>query len=454
MASHHHCRRPVASVPSSFCCCGACYPTCCATPPPPESLLHHALPLYSYSHYANPPYDSQIHSFPHHHQTPYQQQTQVEFRRHDYDPHEQQTQPAVSSLLRRIAALESSLRGQLSVKSPGANSLRDAAARTIQTHFRAFLARRSRTLRQLKDLAFIKSKLNALKASLSDNAYLDIQLLSHRATDLLLELDSIQGGDPMIRESKRSISRELIRLLELVDGASVKRNKVSSVVLKSARLGVTGNKSRVLYRDQKIGAANLVNSGGNEEELMKTLRSRVKKMQGVYGVSEEDGYGVTQLESPIIANNGTAGSSRSRIGNLVKRLGGDQTKIKKNVTFADNLDASTVFITSHKPNSSEDTNGVEGNDSSEDEPELMNNLDKEVHEIEEDEGASAEDGDSPRISDGERNHSRNFRAEDWHEICRDYQGANGNFVLSAPLPLKMESRADLKKGMKAEKTIN
>ncbi|KAK9271535.1 hypothetical protein L1049_001895 [Liquidambar formosana] len=55
--------------------------------------------------------------------------------------------------------------------------------------------------------------------------------------DLLLKLDSIQGGDPMIRDGKRSISRDLLRFLEFVDGVSVKRHQLSTKAMKTVRFG-------------------------------------------------------------------------------------------------------------------------------------------------------------------------------------------------------------------------
>ncbi|XP_047044182.1 BAG family molecular chaperone regulator 8, chloroplastic-like [Lolium rigidum] len=104
-------------------------------------------------------------------------------------------------------------------------SERELAARTIQEHFRRFLARRSRTLRQLKDLAILRSKAASLRGSLSGSGRgrcKDPVAVSEAAMGLLLHLDGIQGGDPMIREGKRAVSRELSRILEFVDKVLVK----------------------------------------------------------------------------------------------------------------------------------------------------------------------------------------------------------------------------------------
>ncbi|GJM89041.1 hypothetical protein PR202_ga05637 [Eleusine coracana subsp. coracana] len=106
------------------------------------------------------------------------------------------------------------------------SSARDLAARTIQAHFRRFLARRSRTLRQLKELAVLRSKSAALRGSLSGRqGGADPAAVSEATMGLLFRLDAIQGGDPMIREGKRAVSRELTRILEFVDKVLVKEHE-------------------------------------------------------------------------------------------------------------------------------------------------------------------------------------------------------------------------------------
>ncbi|XP_006655477.3 BAG family molecular chaperone regulator 8, chloroplastic [Oryza brachyantha] len=102
---------------------------------------------------------------------------------------------------------------------------RERAARTIQAHFRRFLARRSRTLRHLKELAILRSKAAALRGSLSGRGRVgDPAVISEAAMALLFHLDAIQGGDPMIREGKRAVSRELTRILEFADKVLVKEH--------------------------------------------------------------------------------------------------------------------------------------------------------------------------------------------------------------------------------------
>ncbi|CAN6337110.1 unnamed protein product [Urochloa humidicola] len=109
---------------------------------------------------------------------------------------------------------------------PPPSAAAERAARTIQAHFRRFLARRSRTLRQLKELAVLRSKAATIRGSLSGRrGCADPAAVSEAAMDLLLRLDAIQGGDPMIREGKRAVSRELTRILEFVDKVLVKEHE-------------------------------------------------------------------------------------------------------------------------------------------------------------------------------------------------------------------------------------
>ncbi|KAL2528632.1 BAG family molecular chaperone regulator 8 [Forsythia ovata] len=162
------------------------------------------------------------------------------------------TQPTVSSLVRRIAALESSIHRHSS--SSSSQSLRHAAARTIQTHFRAFLVRRSRTLRQLKNLASIKSTLNILKSCVSENTGFDYEAISQKATCLLLKLDCIQFD---VEEGK-DIEKPRISIVEKHgisqnrSGGLVKqRGGIQTKAKKSVRFAENGKVYRVLRRIQE-----------------------------------------------------------------------------------------------------------------------------------------------------------------------------------------------------------
>ena len=209
MASHHHCQNHV-SAPTIFTTTTApcfCFSHCSTQPhhhpisPPQLSsdpLLQSLVSLlqqqqqqqlqHHRSHLFSPCLNE-----PSSHKKNYHQKSNIHFQQED-DP--QQTHFVLSSLLQRINTLESSLH-QFSACSSNnhschSHSLRDTAARVIQTHFRAFLVHRSRTLRQLKELAFIKSGFNSLKSSISTESHFDFKVVSHKAMDLLLKLDSIQ----------------------------------------------------------------------------------------------------------------------------------------------------------------------------------------------------------------------------------------------------------------------
>ena len=55
-----------------------------------------------------------------------------------------------------------------------------------------------------------------------------------------------QGDDPMIRDGKRSIIRELVRFMEFIEEITVKRHGILWKGVKNVRIGGNGTKSRVL----------------------------------------------------------------------------------------------------------------------------------------------------------------------------------------------------------------
>ncbi|KAG1368617.1 BAG family molecular chaperone regulator 8, chloroplastic [Cocos nucifera] len=244
------------------CSCCSCFSSSAPSPPrfSPSDQLLQALTtqLLLYSQSPSPPHIYSHQSLKSHnpsYRTPYPTQEQQQ-------QYPSQTHLLLHSLLSRVAALESSVahlsspssrspppppRSSPASRPPSSSlssrpSLRDAAARTIQARFRLFLVRRSQTLRYLKCLASIKSHAATLRSSLSDHtACRDPKALSERATGLLLQLDSIQSGDPMIREGKRSISRELGRILEFVEKVLVKEHERSLGAAEVAGIGGNGN---------------------------------------------------------------------------------------------------------------------------------------------------------------------------------------------------------------------
>ncbi|XP_058070299.1 BAG family molecular chaperone regulator 8, chloroplastic-like [Magnolia sinica] len=292
MASHyhHHPHSSHHSPCSCCCCCSSCSSNHHPTPPSPtDPLLQAIATQLLHSQYPKPQHQQQ--------------------HPHQYHPlkQPQQTQSLLllQSLLRRVAALESSLHH---IYPPSHShspplSLRDIAARTIQTHFRAFLARRSQTLRQLKHLASIKSNLAALKSSLSDKTQLRRpDALSQKVTSLLQKLESIQGGDSMIREGKRAISSELIQLLQFVNGMAAKRQETPSKSTKKVSFSENGNRSRALANAQEPFPS--IQAAGNgasidrrvlcddQRDLVDELSREIERIEGLSRILENDEQGL------------------------------------------------------------------------------------------------------------------------------------------------------------------
>ncbi|RWW00845.1 hypothetical protein GW17_00036161 [Ensete ventricosum] len=266
---HHHNNH--SPTDQRCCCCSCCcYSTCCSphnpSTPPSLATSDHLLqalatqlllqsqsppPLYSHQPPLKP-----LQAPPPLHPLFQDHQDGGAYHRDHHPPprqlYQHQAYPLIHSLLRRVSALESSLPHLAPSASPppspftkhqqrrpvtpppppptypyssSAPSLRDLAARKIQASFRRFLLRRSQTLRHLKDLAAMKSHVAALRSALSDKAHADPGALSERAMDLLLRLDAVQVR--LRKEGKRSISRELARILEFIDKVLVKEHQLS-----------------------------------------------------------------------------------------------------------------------------------------------------------------------------------------------------------------------------------
>lgn len=127
----------------------------------------------------------------------------------------------------------------------------DTAALIIQTRFRAYLARRSQTLRHLRDLAMIKSEFKQLNFLFANAGYRRIvrrdqderRRFCEKAVGLLLKLDSIEGTDGMIREARRSLSKKVVALLDSVDNEENDDDMdVIEDVNKKTRRGLRGHR--------------------------------------------------------------------------------------------------------------------------------------------------------------------------------------------------------------------
>lgn len=224
------------------------------------------------------------------------------------------TQSLLHALLRRVTAVESSL-AQLSSRSPPTKSpepssspppppstshpipsLREVAARMIQARFRRFLVRRSQTLGYLKRLASIKSNVVALRSSISGDSGAEPEDLSRRAFDLLLQLDSIQSSDPMIRDGKRAVSREVTGILDFVEKVLVRERRLAVRAMEVREDGAPASP-----RQRSARKVRFQEHAGRIDEEEKDGVSRVLEEEvfrfgngdGTYSHGQRDGFGLS-----------------------------------------------------------------------------------------------------------------------------------------------------------------
>ncbi|MBA0683276.1 hypothetical protein Goari_024945 [Gossypium aridum] len=410
---HHHQHNHTSATCCSTCSCSQCFQPAPASSPYPQQSDHLLQALASLlqpqqNHYLNQT----------HHLKSFQDQNFATKNHHFHQKQQEQPDFLISSLVSRINALESSLHSfskASSCSSYPSFSLKDAAARVIQTHFRAFLVHRSRTLRQLKDLAFIKSSLNTLKLSVSNNIHFDPQVVSQQAMDLLLKLDSFQGGDPMIRDGKRSVSKDLIQFLEYVDGLVLKRHKLLYKNAKNIRvLGNGSSKPKVLR--SKSG------------EVMEKLRDRVEKLERFSTI--EEGNDVVELEGfhQGIDEAENKNKNKNKNSELLLKRQGIQPKVKKTVSFAENGNVYRIISNGDEVSSSGDGSLTDESVSSDERGDTMENLVKESEDLVEN-----------------LEEAMNLNKQARSNGVEDYQIQGDDFVFCAPLPVKMESKADLMK---------
>ncbi|KAK8710122.1 hypothetical protein V6N13_145461 [Hibiscus sabdariffa] len=421
---HHHQNLHTTATCCSTCSCSQCF----RSPPPPYPQQSDPL-LQALASLLQP---QQIHHLNQTHVLkPFQDQNFASKKQH-FHHHHQQQEPnfLISSLVSRINALESSLLSfsRASNCSPHPSfTLKDAAARVIQTHFRAFLVHRSRTLRQLQDLAFIKSSLNSLKLSVSNKTHFDPQVVSQKAMNLLLKLDSIQGSDPMVRDGKRSVSRDLIQFLEYIDGLVLKRHKLLYKNAKNMRVLRNGNKAKVLR--------------SNCGEVMDKLRDRVEELERFSGNG-----GGNDVELEGFHQGIGEGEYQNKNGGVLVKLQGSRPKVKKTVRFAENGNAYRIISNENEVSSSGYGSLTDDCVSSDDHGDIIENLFEESEDLVENlEAMNLNDGESLQSSDREKDLRNNLSKQAKTEIGGNYRTQGGDFVFSAPLPLKMESKADLMK---------
>lgn len=278
-------------------------------------------------------------------------------------------------------------------------------------------------MRQFKDLAYIKSSVSFLKSYLSRNGFVDFDSLSGKATDLLVQLDSIQSGDQVIRESKRSITREIVQFLEMVDGVFVKRHQVLTKTMKNMRMGRNDGSRRSSERD--VGSKSR-NTGSNERKLIANLRERVERIgrmskaledeqvddaetEGFEHVDDEDGD-IIGLTNNYPVQNGVPVKKNTLRANA-----------KKHVCFMEDGNVVRVYdIDGDIRRTFQDIDEVE---------------DSSKGRQEEEEAESDNEQPSLRSEDGKKRVS--------HEDGESQYYQDEEFTFAAPEQVKMEARAEL-----------
>ncbi|PWA94940.1 DYW domain-containing protein [Artemisia annua] len=130
--------------------------------------------------------------------------------------------------------------------------------------------------------------------------------LADEASSIFADMEEAKGNDQMIRDGKRSVSRELIRFMELIDEISMENELIS---IRKVKIGKTGNKSVILQRESRIRGSGSRVHDDDLRNLAENLKSRIVKLNGV--------------------------EKRREVGGLMKsqRVVKSQPKVKKNVSF-------------------------------------------------------------------------------------------------------------------------
>lgn len=158
------------------------------------------------------------------------------------------------------------LRGKRKELSP-----QDAAMK-IQLCFKAYLLRRSKALRSLRELAIGKSKLKEIRALFNNFSYRrrlthdaeERQRFSEKIIVLLLTVDAIEGADMLVRAAKRSMVDELEAMLDVVDPHPAGR----SLSIKRRTFDMPDT---VIQKELAAGVANVVQMLGEEAHGSETL---------------------------------------------------------------------------------------------------------------------------------------------------------------------------------------
>ncbi|KAH9299284.1 hypothetical protein KI387_030966 [Taxus chinensis] len=102
------------------------------------------------------------------------------------------------------------------------------AAVKIQSAFRGYSVRKTKSLESLKIIARVKSSMEEMRRRISDPHCVEIMRQNEKerlkiaegVMSLLLKLDEIQGVESFVREARRAVAHELVSLHERVDAIS------------------------------------------------------------------------------------------------------------------------------------------------------------------------------------------------------------------------------------------
>ncbi|KZV23888.1 BAG family molecular chaperone regulator 8, chloroplastic [Dorcoceras hygrometricum] len=246
--------------------------------------------------------------------------------------------------------------------------------------------------------------------------------------DLLLKLESVQGGDPMIIDGRKSIGRELNQFLDWIDAVCGERRGLSS----NKRYRGNNVKTRVINGERKNGT--LKNGGVLKGIKVTKWKGLVETIDRLAEELEGESDSGESHNSFLTKNQVTSGN---RSGILLKQHGGAHPRVTKNVRFADNGKAYSVSRNNGPLLEEDCPYNVEDGHLDDAERQLEDDLCREVEvmgvsskdaEDEDEEENHLESGGSLPSSDGEEGfgNKSNHKAD--------------QFVFADPLPVKMGRR--------------
>lgn len=231
-------------------------------------------------------------------------------------------------------------------------------------------------------------------------------------------------------------------MLEYIDSLAVKRYEISYKAKKCVKSVGGRSKAKDLW---------------DQREVVNNLRTRVERVRELSRVLENDAGEDVELEGFHDFGDGEVGNGR------VSRASGKRHGVKKVVSFAEGGNVYRIISSNSDEASSsgDDREGIAGGEVLEDflahnEVEEMKGSSyvakNDDDDDDEEEEAEKESGESLESSDGE-NHQGRVRSGGKVDSGGGYKGQNSKFRFSAPVPEKMESRADLVKNRKHVKIV-